>query len=209
MLGTTLKFGYKPIKKLNFQDGITLALFFSFIIGLSIGIYFVSAGDNTIYQFAESIFDSFLENKNSGSFVGVFLKSFIFSLPFLISSFIFGTSILGNIILPVVNLIFGIYYGLIISFVYNTFAISGIAFNFLIIAPAAVLFGALLIFSTKESICFSTMLLKNSLPKGTSYNFSKDLKLYSLRFLIFLILFIVVALIDAILTSVFIKFFNF
>lgn len=209
MIGTTLKFNRKPFKKITFNDSIGFILLIAYIIGFSIGIFLIINGNEMIFDFIKINFNSYIDFKSNSGFFSIFLYSFLMIFPYYFIAFIFGTCIIGNIILPGICTFLGIFYGTFISYIYNVYAISGIGFSLLLIAPCAVLYSALLIFTIRESICFSTMILKNSLPSGTSLNFSKDLKIYSIRYLIFLSFNILISLLDAIFSYIFIKFFNF
>ena len=206
MLGTTFKLRYKSVKKFKVTDGIALFILLSYIIGFIIGALLIRSQNDVFINYSSSVFTDSVLAKDSQPFLSQLFDSFLLIFPFL--SFIFGTSIIGCVFIPAVNVFKGMYDGLLISYIYNTYSVSGMGFTMLVIAPGTILFAYLLLLGCRESMCFSDRVLKNALPKGTAYNLASDFKLYSVRYLIILVLAFGTAFLDSSIAKLFIKYFE-
>ena len=208
MLGTTLKLRYNSVKKFRITDGIAFFILLSYIIGFIIGALLIRSQNDVFINYSSSVFTGSVLAKDSQPFFSQLFDSFLLIFPFLLLSFVFGTSIIGCVFIPAVNVFKGMYDGLLISYIYNTYSVSGMGFTVLVIAPGTILFAYLLLLGCRESMCFSDRVLKNTLPKGTAYNLASDFKLYSVRYLIILLLAFSAAFLDCAIAKLFIKYFE-
>lgn len=196
-------------KRLTVAEGLLLFVLLSFSVGVLIGVITVSNTNGTLYTLAQTAFNSTVNSKSDDSFWIYFSKSLIHFLPYIAIAYFSGTSAFGCLVLPVICVVRGISNGILTAYIYCTYNIVGIGYTALVIAPYFVFSAFVLLLACRESLCFSERILKNTLPKGTSINLFNDYKIYTLRYLIILLLAIVSSLFDAILTNMFFKYFNF
>jgi hypothetical protein len=123
--------------------------------------------------------------------------------------FISGTSVVGTVLSPCVLLWQGFYFGVLATHLYAVYALKGIAFNAILLIPSNAVFALVLIFSSQEAIRFALLLTKNFTPQGVSVSIFENFKIYCKKFSYFLLLTLFSALADGILSTYFIKFFNF
>ncbi len=208
MIGTTLNFKPNRRIKLSSTDIIVLFILLSFIIGFAIGVFLISGNNSVFLHLAENGFKKLFLSDNTSNFWAQALNAILRFLPFMAFSFLFGTCILGCALIPAVCVIKGISDGLIVAYVYNTYAISGMGFTVLILAPYIIICAYALVLAGRESLCFSDRILRNTLPKGTSYNLSGDFKIYCIRYIFIFVLAIFAAVLNSILKIVFLGYFN-
>ena len=209
MSRTALKI-FKTKNIINYMDAILLFIFLAFLVGYIIGVVLINNNSDVIKELANNSFDNIIENKGKLGFLGLFFKSILSLFPYILLAYVFGTTMFGCALVPSLCVIRGVFSGVLIAFIYNKYAINGLGFVALIIAPVCVFSAFILILASRESLFYSQRLLKTAFPSATATrNFSLDFKLYSIRYLIILLFMILSALIDASLSSVFFKFFSF
>lgn len=209
MSRTALKI-FKPRNIFSLADIVLLFIFLAFLTGYIIGVVLINNDSESIKSLATNSFSNIIEYKGEFSFFALFLKSLFDLLPYVVLAYIFGTTMFGCALIPALCVIRGAFSGILIAFIYNKYAINGLGFVALIIAPICIFSAFILILASRESLFYSQRLLKNAFPNTSSqHNFSLDFKLYSIRYLIILLFMLISALLDATLTSVFFKFFSF
>ena len=209
MIGTTLKF--KSIKRIKFSatDVVMLFVLLSFIIGYIIGVVLIANGNKVFDTLAANRFKNTIHIIGEVGFWSNTFNSFLLLLPFLLASYLFGTCILGCALIPAVCVIKGIFEGAFVSYVYNTYSLSGMGFSSLVIAPYLIFSSFILLLASRESICFSDRVLKNSLPRGTAINLSDDYRVFTIRYAFMLLISIIAAIINTAFTNLFFDYFKF
>ena len=197
------------LKKLTISEGLFVFVILSFAVGYIIGVISASKTGGALFNISQNLFKQSLMQKETFSFAKYTFKSFLSFLPYILCAYFSGTSAFGCIIIPIICVLRGISNGIITAYIYSTYNIVGIGYTVFILAPYFVLSAYILVLACRESFCYSERMLKNTLPKGTSINFFYDYKLYTIRYLIILLLSVVAAFLDAILTNLFFKYFNF
>lgn len=184
---------------------ISLAVF---LIGLILGITFLKKYD-VINDFTKKYILEYIEIRNNDGFLKIFLNSFFTYILVLLVFLIFGTSILGVVTVPIILGFCGMFFGNITSFLYSEYALKGIAFNAVIFIPSTIIFAVLLLFACRESVNFSLKISNITITNSVSYNLSNQFKKFLIMFLLFTGICIISALVDAVISSSFIKFFQF
>lgn len=179
-----------------------------FIFGIVFGVSAVS-DYSKITDFAKNFVDEFIELRNDATFFRIFLNSFFSSAMILLVFLILGTSIFGVVTVPFSVAVYGMFYGTIVSYIYSEFALRGIAFNAVIFLPSSIIFIIVLLLACREAVNFSLKISSLTVSKTVSYNISNQFKRFLIMLLIFVGLSIVSALVDATVSSAFIKYFNF
>lgn len=195
------------LKNLKFTDfmaknNILVILILLFILGLAAGT-FSGSKISVLSEYSDDYLKRFISERTNATFFSVTLNSFMGSALTLLLTFAAGTSMLGVILVPTIFLLRGVLYGSVSALLYSEYSVKGIAFNAVLIIPAAIVFIISLILSSRESIKFSLIIAKMTLPGSPSPNLSADFKNYCGRYLFICLLVLASALVDAVLSCSF------
>ncbi|MGN0494013.1 MAG: hypothetical protein ACI4F7_10230 [Acutalibacteraceae bacterium] len=155
-------------------------------------------------DFSESYVARFTALRIDASFISVALDSFMSAELFLLCVFAAGTSMLGVVLVPLAAALRGLLYGGVSAFLYSQYAVKGIAFNAVLIIPSAFVFVIALLLASRESVRFSLLIARMSLPATPAVNLSYDFKNYCGRYLFISLIALASALTDAALSCSFI-----
>lgn len=199
----------KKFSSLNFLIGnrLLILMFSAFIIGIAVSCLSF-AGNSKAAQFSGELFSAYISDRRSAGFLSVLFAVFIKYFAVSVAFFVIGASIIGVVLSPVLCCSLGLYYGLLASYTYSSFSFKGIAFNSIILIPAAIIYSFSTFFAAKEAFRFSKLLLSLTLPKCRPFNLSSEFKVYCGKFIIVLLLSIIAAFIDSILSVVLLKYFS-
>jgi len=205
---------FRKIGRSEILESISSNKSLLFILGLFIlsffcGTVIIKSANETVSNFVGSLLDSYISKRNVHSFIIIGLNSCLAILPYFLSLFILGCSTAGPVFSPLVIILRGLGNGLIMGFLYKTYALKGIAFSSLIIVPSSLVSALALILCARESFCFSIMFVKSILPKSGAVNLSNDFRIYCLRYLFLLVILLISSLLDAVLSIAFLRFFTF
>jgi len=120
-----------------------------------------------------------------------------------------GASATGVVFVPLLCCCLGLYYGTLAAYSYTTFAIKGIAFNSVVVIPAALIYTLCILFAAKESFVFSSVILRLLLPKSKPVNAAGEFKYYSGKFILLSVFTLLAAIVDAVVSASFLKYFTF
>lgn len=195
------------LKNLKFTDfmaknNILVILILLFILGLAAGT-FSGSKVSVLSDYSDDYLKRFISERTNATFFSVTLDSFMGSALTLLLTFAAGTSMLGVILVPTIFLLRGVLYGSVSALLYSEYSVKGIAFNAVLIIPAAIVFIISFILSSRESIKFSLIIAKMTLPGSPSPNLSADFKNYCGRYLFICLLVLASALVDAVLSCSF------
>ena len=143
------------------------------------------------------------------SFGAVFYKSLIFGLTYLCLNFIFGTTMLGIVFLPILCFTFGIYFGCISSYICNAYNFIGVAFNAVVLIPGTIILTAALVFAAKESLNFSYSVAKTTFSSAVYNDLPIRFKGICIKYIILIVAVLLSALSDAFFTTTLSKIFKF
>ncbi len=175
-----------------------------------VGIVFGSFGGESFSAKTDEAFLSFFFNRHFGrSFLKIFgFTLLLYAVSFLLQ-FMFGASLMGVAVVPIITAFHGFWYGCVSSILYSQFTLKGVAFNATVLLPSFLVFVVASIFAARESMFFSLMLSRSTLPRSRPVNFYIDFKNYCSKFLFFSFFIVIAALIDALLSHTFLGFYNF
>ena len=190
------------------KNRLYIVMCLSLITGIIIGSVSLASGGKSTEVF-KSVFTWYINGREGTGFFIVLFSSFFYYFAVATAFFTLGASIVGVIFSPIICCTIGIFFGGISAFSYSQYTLKGIAFNAIILLPAALTFCICALFAAKEAFCLSVIIIKLTLPKSRPLNLSGEFKSYCGRFLIIVLLFALSALVDAAVTVSFIKFFSF
>ena len=170
--------------------------------GVSIGI-FTQSKIQLLSEYSADYLERFIALRSGESFVSVALSSFMGSALVLLLLFAAGTSMLGVVLVPLLTAVRGMFFGGVSALLYSQYAVKGIAFNAVLIIPSAFVFVIALLLAARESMRFSVLIAKISLPGSPSVNLAFDFKNYCGRYLFIALIVLASALVDAVLSCSF------
>ena len=184
------------------KNNILAVLVILITAGIAVGI-FTESKLQVLSRFSASYVERFVALRSGESFLSVALSSFMSSALVLLALFAAGTSMLGVILVPFLAALRGVFYGGVSALLYSEYSVKGIAFNAVLIVPSAFVFVIALLLAARESMRFSLLIAKMSLPGAPSVNLSFDFKNYCGRYLFIALIALASALTDAVLSCSF------
>lgn len=170
--------------------------------GIAVGI-FTQSKIQLLSEYSADYLERFIALRSGESFVSVALSSFMGSALVLLLLFAAGTSMLGVVLVPLLTAVRGMFFGGVSALLYSQYAVKGIAFNAVLIIPSAFVFVIALLLAARESMRFSVLIAKISLPGSPSVNLAFDFKNYCGRYLFIALIVLASALVDAVLSCSF------
>ena len=170
--------------------------------GIAVGI-FTQSKIQLLSEYSADYLERFIALRSGESFVSVALSSFMGSALVLLLLFAAGTSMLGVVLVPLLTAVRGMFFGGVSALLYSQYAVKGIAFNAVLIIPSAFVFVIALLLAARESMRFSVLIAKISLPGSPSVNLAFDFKNYCGRYLFIALIALASALTDAVLSCSF------
>ncbi len=200
----------KRINSISFlhKNKLFLLMCISLIFGIIIGSFALS-GNGKASDFADKIFQFYISGRQNIAFFNLFFSTLIVYFLVCFIYFTIGTSVIGVVLSPILCCIVGMYFGSLASYSYGRFGLKGVAFNAIVLVPSALAFSICLFFAAKEAFNFSSIIIKLTMPKSRPCNISVEFKTYCGRFVLVMIFCVVAALIDAAVSTSFLKFFTF
>lgn len=201
------------LKRFKVLDYVTLNKIFIvlcivFISGIAIGSIVLSK-NNWLSQTTESLFKSYISVHSGNAFFKKLLVCFSRYLIVLVLYFLSGSSMLGVAVTPFITVWQGILFGSLSAHLYSSHGLSGIAFNAIILIPPSVIFTVCCFFAARYAIDFSLLIAKLTLPRSKPASLYINFKNYCGKYLIFIAVSLICAIIDIVLNLLFLKFFNF
>ena len=184
------------------KNNILAVLVVLIIAGVSVGI-FTESRIQVLSNYSTTYVERFIALRSGESFLSVALSSFMSSALVLLVLFAAGTSMLGVILVPFIAALIGLFYGGISALLYSEYSVKGIAFNAVLIVPSAFVFLIALLLAGRESMRFSLLMAKMTLPGSPSVNLAFDFKNYCGRYLYIAFILLASALTDAVLSCSF------
>ncbi len=184
------------------ENKVLIFLISLFLFGFGFGI-FSSIKFENFKTFSEECLFGFLSIRADLDFLKIAVNSFFASFTYIVLIFVSGSSVLGVAILPFVIIYRGITYGAMMSFLYNEYALKGIAFNAVMVLPSAAFFVTAMIMAARESLGFSLRIAELTLPRTNPANLFYEFKNYCARYLVICLIIIFSSLVDAFISCYF------
>lgn len=178
------------------------------ISGISLGIFGTKFGEKFLNIF-ENYTEYFLCSRTKNEFLPIFFDSLLLNFCFLLLIFIFGTSVTGITLAPILIFIRSLFFGAVAGIVYSEYSLKGIALNALILIPPTLIAVVVLIASAREAMKFSLVLIKQTLPENKPQSLSFSFGRYCIKNLLLLIPVIFSSILDGWLSIKLFSFFEF
>ena len=179
------------------------------ILGILIGVFTAKKGNENILIQVKNMFDSFYSIREDQSILLSVSNSLKVSGAFWLVNLIFGLCVIGIPFVAVIPTIRGLGIGLVTGYIYSIYGLQGIGYCFLVIFPGALISFIALIYSVSDSFKMSLCTLSASLNTGTQKGGSDKIKIFIIRQIFYLILFVIAAFVDGITNKLFAGIFTF
>lgn len=208
-IGTVINLnGYKKSKIFLKQNKLTVLVFSVFIISF-ITFLFLSRENTVLNNYGKFFVKRLLEERSNVKFFKVAVNSFFSYLLIIAINFSFGTSMFGIVFIPLIVAYLGAHYGIISTFLYANYSLTGIAFHAVIILPSAVVFIAALFYSARACFDFSFSIARITFSRNVNVTVYESFKKYCIKHIYIIFLVLASALIDALISTNLITKFNF
>lgn len=177
------------------------------ISGITLGIMGIKFNHN-FFDFFKNYTESYLTLRSEGTFFQIFSNSLFLNFAFSLLIFIFGTSVTGITLAPILVLIRSLIFGALSGLIYTDYALKGIALNAMILIPPTVIAMIFIILSAKEAMKLSLVLIGQTLPEIKPKNLSFIFGRYCIKNLILFIPIIISSALDSWLSIKLISFFE-
>ncbi len=198
------RFGISDFLRKNY---ILILLTLGFVLGILFGTFWFFEID-FLSEYPKNFIADYFESRTNKSFFGILLASTFDFWSLLFLAFMMGTGIFGVVTVPLFVMILGFFQGGITAYLYSEFALKGIAFNAVVYIPSTIIFIIVFLTASREAICFSLKLSSLTLDRTMPFSLSNEFKNYGIKFLIFGVAVFFSALVDTLLSSSVLKYFN-
>ncbi len=193
---------FKAIFK-NKEIIILVLIFLSFVL---LGVLRFKGDSNN--EWIASYLSHYVAIRLNSSFFKIFISSFLTSLCWMVLILILGTSVFGVINVPLILAAFGFFCGNVSAFLYSNYSLKGIAFHSVIMLPSELFCIIALLLCSVSAIGFSVKTINLTFSKTMPYSLYNDFKICCYNHLVFSVLILISALIDALLSINFLNSFN-
>ncbi len=192
------------INKINWLLYLLVILFF---VGLVFGSMYAKNTDNFLINKLTDFYLNYLNSKSSLPLFSIFLNTLLIISSVIIFLFFTGLCAIGVPIVAVIPSVIGFLIGIISGYIYETFLLKGLGYCGIIIFPTAAIAVGAIILSCKDSINMSKTML--GLLVNRRAQSEAEFKSYCIKFLIYIVISVFSAVLQAILTNLFIGLFDF
>lgn len=178
-----------------------------FLIGLIFGSFSIKSENSFISQKIIPLYMNYAKTKSTAKDITVFFSALMIDSAVIIFAYFIGLCAVGVPFVALVPLSSGALIGAVSGYIYQTYMLRGLGYCAIIIFPSAVITVAAILFASKESMIMSKSML--SLLSQRHNSQYEDFKSYSIRFIIYLAISCAGALVETIMTHLFIGLFSF
>lgn len=187
---------------------LMLLLLLVVLSGLLLGNFFVK-GDTDTYETVKTVFEGYLSSVSGQTLMKNFILQLAVNCTVCVVNLIFGLCAVGFPVPVIILLIKGLSIGALSSFLYAEYALKGFGYCMLIFYPIQIIITLILMSSGKESFSMSVSLLKLLTGQRQKTVYETELKMYMVRFLIYIAVICIISFISAVLSVYVIKLFDF
>lgn len=179
------------------------------IIGILFGAFIAKRGNDTVLLQVKNMFNTFYSTRENQGIMTSVLNSVKVSGCFWLANLILGFCIIGFPFTAMMPTIRGLGVGLVTGYIYSIYGLQGVGYCFLVIFPGALISFIALIYAVSDSFKMSLCTLSACLNTGTQKGGADRIKIFMIRQIFYLILFIIAAFVDGITNNLFAGIFNF
>lgn len=188
----------------NRQIIILVILFFA---GLISGSFAIKADNKFFIERIIPLYMSYVKSKATSGDITVFFTALLMYSSVIIFVYFSGLCAVGVPFAAFIPFISGLFIGSASGYIYQTYMLKGLGYCGIIIFPSAVIATAAIIFASRESLIMSRNML-NLLSQRHNDKY-EDFRSYSIRFIIYIAVAGAGAMIQTILSHLFIRLFDF
>ena len=194
----------------KFRKNIMFVVFMSILFaGISAGAVSGRYADEALMKNLDLIFLTNFKLRCADGMLSAFVSSFASAFIFILTIFLLGLSLWGEVVTVVIPFIKGYGYGLAIGYLYTAYGFSGILYNILVVLPGAFLCSAVIAAATQESFRNSVKLITIFIRSAVNDDPRIQMKHYLLSMLWLLFLAAMSSVLDMLFSFVFSRLFSF
>lgn len=178
-----------------------------FLAGLIYGAFAVKSQNSFLYSKIMPLYMSYVKSKSNLSDLNIFFTTLLLNSSIIVSAYFTGLCAIGIPFVAMLPAVSGIFIGSVSGYIYQTYMLKGLGYCGIIIFPSAAITVASIIFAGRESMLMSKNML-NLLSQRHNQKY-EDFKSYSVRFVIYVSLAALGALIETVMSHLFIGLFSF
>lgn len=186
---------------------VFLIMSFLFLLGMLLGALLVRA--DGAQSTVSDAFSQYFSAKSQAAFFGLLFASLGSSLPFVIAAFLSGFFLLGAPVAAAVVLARGMGIGLFAGFVYAQYALQGVGFYALIMLVPLFISSVGIVYACDRAFGLSAKLFSLALPNSKTIKLSAEINKYIKSYAFVMITVAASAVLDTILSILFVKLFAF
>ena len=179
------------------EHTVTLGMFCLFFVGIISGALMIRL-ENPISSLIVSMFRQYNGLIVANGFIKNFAELFFSNVFFVLVLFFLGFSAIGSPFVCIISFVKGVGIGIVSSYLYNNYMLSGFGYCMLIFFPQQIINMLALFIAMNESFVNSKMIFKTI--GGTNQN-EFDLKIYSQRYFFVFILEVISSLLGSVLNT--------
>lgn len=179
------------------------------LIGVLVGAWAISLSEANAFFGIDSIINYFTTTAKDQTFFETFLYSLLKYLPLLVFFYILGTCSFGSVFVYLAIFLQGFSVGTVSGYFYSHHELTGIGLFTLVILPGTFIYLFSLLLAGRDSIKISVNYFKLLIPNTQIQSFSQLFKKYSVNYGFYFFVSVFASLIDALMQSAFMRYFNF
>lgn len=186
-----------------------VVMFAALVAGMCLGALFVRWQNAGHAAQIDQLVAGYLSQRGSQNFFQTLFFSFLSAFWFVALAFCSGLFVFGAPVTVLIALFKGLGFGLYSGYLYAAHGLQGVAFSALILVPSGLISSLAVLVGCKEAYAFSTKLFGAFRQTPVRWQPREELRRYGMQFGLVLCLLLVSALVDSVMTLLFLHFFNF
>ncbi len=179
------------------------------VAGMCLGALFVRwQGAGHAVQI-DQLFAGYVSRREAQHFLQTLLFSFLSAFWFVALAFCSGMFVFGAPVTVLIALFKGLGFGLYSGYLYAAHGLQGVAFSALLLVPSGLISSLAVLVGCKEAYTFSSKLFGVFRESPVRWQPKEELRRYGMQFGLILCLLLVSALVDSVMTILFLHFFSF
>lgn len=189
--------GVSVIKRALRRNRITAVLLAAFLLAMLYGSVLIAQADDDLKNKLLFLTQEYLSSRGEQSVLSTFLTSISTSSLYLVAAFLLGFFAFGQPCCIFIMLFRGFGLGLAMGQIYIKYQAQGFLYCLVLIVPAAVFVTLVLAAALKDSIQSSNLFLAVLFPKLGTVATPATLKVYGIRYLVYALMLLLAAALDA------------
>lgn len=179
------------------------------VVGMCLGALFIRWQGTGHAAQINQLFAGYVAQRSSHNFFQTLLFSFTSAFWFILLAFLSGMFVFGAPVAVFLAMFKGLGFGLYSGYLYAAHGLQGVSFSALILVPSGLISSLAVLVACKEACAFSAKLFGVFRETPIRWQPREELRRYAMQFGLVLCLVLISALVDSVMTLLFLHFFTF